>query len=178
MKPHTNFAAYTHQQLYAMLQAGDPNSARHAAEKWKSASLGLHEQADNLSAELSDFADDWTGSAADQYQVMIKDLAAGIVKVAQTASTMETMLEDAADALVKAKIQMPPPVAVPDVSPADVALAVNPPLLPPDASPAVMQAAAQQRQQAITDRRSAAAGRERRRCRARQGDRRDDRTGR
>jgi uncharacterized protein YukE len=151
MKPHTNFAAYTHQQLYAMLQAGDPNSARHAAEKWKSASIGLHEQSENLSSELAGFADDWTGGAADQYQVMIKDLAAGITRVAQTAAAMETMLEDAADALVKAKIQMPPPVAVPDVSPADVALAVNPPLLPPDASPAVMQAAAQQRQQAITN---------------------------
>lgn len=151
MKPHTNFAAYTHQQLYAMLQAGDPNSARHAAEKWKSTSIGLHEQAHNLSGELAHFADDWTGGAADQYQVMIKDLAAGISKVAQTAAAMETMLEDAADALVKAKKEMPPPVAVPDVSPADVALAVNPPLLPPDASPAVMQAAAQQRQQAITN---------------------------
>ena len=151
MKPHTNFAAYTHQQLYAMLQAGDPTSARHAAGKWKSASIGLHEQSHNLSAELADFADDWTGGAADQYQVMIKDLAAGITRVAQTAAAMETMLEDAADALVKAKIQMPPPVAVPDIAPADVALAVNPPLLPPDASPAQMQAAAQQRQQAITN---------------------------
>ncbi|MGW4522857.1 WXG100 family type VII secretion target [Amycolatopsis sp. NPDC004378] len=148
---HTNFAAYSHQQLYAMLQAGDPNSARHAADKWKSAALHLHEQAHNLNSELTEFKDQWTGGAAEQYQHMIVDLANGISKVAQTAEAMNVMLDDAADALVKAKKEMPPPVSVPDVSPADVALAVNPPLLPPDASPAVVQAAAQQRQQAIAN---------------------------
>ncbi|WP_318307479.1 WXG100 family type VII secretion target [Amycolatopsis solani] len=148
---HTNFAAYSHQQLYAMLQAGDPNSARHAADKWKSAALHLHEQAHNLNSELTEFKDQWTGGAADQYQHMIVDLANGISKVAQTAEAMNVMLGDAADALVKAKKEMPPPVSVPDVSPADVALAVNPPLLPPDSSPAVVQAAAQQRQQAIAN---------------------------
>ncbi|MEU5263705.1 WXG100 family type VII secretion target [Amycolatopsis sp. NPDC021455] len=148
---HTNFAAYSHQQLYAMLQAGDPNSARHAADKWKSAALHLHEQAHNLNSELIEFKEQWTGGAADQYQRMIVDLANGISKVAQTAESMNVMLGDAADALVKAKKEMPPPVAVPDVSPADVALAVNPPMLPPDASPAVVQAAAQQRQQAIAN---------------------------
>ncbi|WP_103351439.1 WXG100 family type VII secretion target [Amycolatopsis sp. CA-128772] len=148
---HTNFAAYSHQQLYAMLQAGDPNSARHAADKWKSASLHLHEQAHNLNSELTEFKDQWTGGAAEQYQHMIIDLANGISKVAQTAEAMNVMLGDAADALVKAKKEMPPPVSVPDVAPADVALAVNPPLLPPDASPAVVQAAAQQRQQAIAN---------------------------
>lgn len=148
---HTNFAAYSHQQLYAMLQAGDPNSARHAADKWKSAALHLHEQAHNLDSELTEFKDQWTGGAAEQYQHMIIDLANGISKVAQTAEAMNVMLGDAADALVKAKKEMPPPVSVPDVAPADVALAVNPPLLPPDASPAVVQAAAQQRQQAIAN---------------------------
>ncbi|MDX3194095.1 WXG100 family type VII secretion target [Streptomyces sp. MN03-5084-2B] len=148
---HTNFAAYSHQQLYAMLQAGDPNSARHAADKWKSAALHLHEQAHNLDAELTEFKDQWTGGAADQYQRMIIDLANGISKVAQTAEAMNVTLGDAADALVKAKKEMPPPVSVPDVAPADVALAVNPPLLPPDASPAVVQASAQQRQQAIAN---------------------------
>ncbi|HET6710503.1 WXG100 family type VII secretion target, partial [Amycolatopsis sp.] len=148
---HTNFAAFSHQQLYAMLQAGDPNSARHAADKWHSAALHLHEQAHNLNAELTEFKDHWTGGAADQYQRMIIDLANGISKVARTAEAMNVTLGDAADALVKAKKEMPPPVSVPDVAPADVALAVNPPLLPPDASPALVQAAAQQRQQAIAN---------------------------
>ncbi len=148
---HTNFAAYSHQQLYAMLQAGDPSTARNAAHKWQSTGSGLFEQAENLTAELSDFSDSWTGGAADKYHTMITDLVGGIRKVAQTAHAMNHLLEDAADALVKAKTEMPPPVAVPDVSPSDVALAVNPPLLPPDSSQATMVLAAQQRQQAIAN---------------------------
>ncbi|MFI5609753.1 WXG100 family type VII secretion target [Amycolatopsis sp. NPDC051903] len=148
---HTNFAAYTHQQLYAMLQAGDPSSAQAAADQWNSAAIGLHEQAENLSKELTDFSGEWTGGAADQYKTMITDLVGGIRKVAETAQGMQHMLDDAADALVTAKAQMPPPVAVPDVSPGDVALAVNPPLLPAESSPATVAAAAQQRQQAIAN---------------------------
>ncbi|WP_340687520.1 WXG100 family type VII secretion target [Amycolatopsis coloradensis] len=148
---HTNFAAYSHQQLYAMLQAGDPNTARHAAHKWQSTGTGLFEQAENLTGELKDFSGNWTGGAADKYHTMITDLVGGIRKVAQTAHAMNNLLEDAADALVKAKKEMPPPVAVPDVSPADLALAVNPPLLPPDSSQATIINAAQQRQQAIAN---------------------------
>ncbi|MFE6615153.1 WXG100 family type VII secretion target [Amycolatopsis sp. NPDC057786] len=148
---HTNFAAYSHQQLYAMLQAGDPNTARHAAHKWQSTGTGLFEQAENLTGELKDFSGNWTGGAADKYHTMITDLVGGIRKVAQTAHAMNNLLEDAADALVKAKKEMPPPVAVPDVSPADLALAVNPPLLPPDSSPSTIISAAQQRQQAIAN---------------------------
>ncbi|MEV7551299.1 WXG100 family type VII secretion target [Amycolatopsis sp. NPDC089917] len=148
---HTNFAAYSHQQLYAMLQAGDPNTARHAAHKWQSTGSGLFEQAENLTGELKDFSGSWTGGAADKYHTMITDLVGGIRKVAQTANAMNHLLEDAADALVKAKKEMPPPVSVPDVSPADVALAVNPPLLPADSSPATIMNAAQQRQQAIAN---------------------------
>ncbi|WP_410584653.1 WXG100 family type VII secretion target [Amycolatopsis sp. lyj-108] len=148
---HTNFAAYSHQQLYAMLQSGDPNTARHAAHKWQSTGSGLFEQAENLTGELKDFSGSWTGGAADKYHTMITDLVGGIRKVAQTAHAMNNLLEDAADALVKAKKEMPPPVAVPDVAPADLALAVNPPLLPPDASQATIINAAQQRQQAIAN---------------------------
>ncbi|WP_275291529.1 WXG100 family type VII secretion target [Amycolatopsis sp. La24] len=149
--PRTNFAGYTHQQLYAMLQAGDPTTARAAAEQWSSASRGLYDQAENLSDQLTDFSSSWTGGAADQYRTMMTDLVGGIRKVAVTAQGMRDMLEDAADALVKAKAEMPPPVAVPDVSPADVALAVNPPLLPADTPPATIIAATQQRQQAIAN---------------------------
>ncbi|RJQ88123.1 WXG100 family type VII secretion target [Amycolatopsis panacis] len=149
--PRTNFGAFTHQQLYAMLQAGDPSTAREAAERWESTARGLHDQAENLSHQLSGFAGSWTGGAADQYHHMITDLVGGIRKVAVTAQGMRDLLEDASDALVQAKAEMPPPVAVPDVSPADVSLAVNPPTLPADSPPATVFAAAQQRQQAIAN---------------------------
>ncbi|HEV7973670.1 WXG100 family type VII secretion target [Amycolatopsis sp.] len=147
---HTNFAGYNHKQLYAMLQAGDPSTARAAAEKWKATGIGLYEQADNLSSELSDFEGSWTGGAADKYKTMITDLVTGIRKVGQTADQMQNLIEDAADALVKAKAEMPPPVDVPDVSPAQFELAVNPPILPADTSPETLMLAARQRQDAIT----------------------------
>ncbi|MFI6032053.1 WXG100 family type VII secretion target [Amycolatopsis magusensis] len=149
MTAHTNFGSFSHQQLYAMLHAGDPGGARAAAEKWRAAGFGLFEQADNLMAQLSEFEGHWTGGAADKYQVMIDDLVGGIRKVGQTAVSMRHLLEDAADELETAKAQMPPPVSVPEVSPADLSLAVNPPLLPPDTTPDVVQAAAQRRAAAI-----------------------------
>lgn len=146
----TNFAAYSHQQLYAMLQAGDPSTARAAADQWKAAGIGLTEQAENLSSELTEFDGNWTGGAADKYKTMVTDLINGIKKVGQTASDMQNMLEDAADALVKAKTEMPPPVDVPAVSPAQMELAVNPPVLPADTSQATLMNAAKLRQDAIT----------------------------
>ncbi|WP_020657675.1 WXG100 family type VII secretion target [Amycolatopsis benzoatilytica] len=149
--PRTNFGAFSHQQLYAMLQAGDPTTARSAAEQWNSASRGLYDQAENLSDQLKDFSSAWTGGAADEYRHMMVDLVGGIRKVAVTAQGMRDMLEDAADALAKAKTEMPPPVSVPDVAPADLALALNPPMLPADTPQATLIAAAQQRQQAIAN---------------------------
>ncbi|QFU87691.1 WXG100 family type VII secretion target [Amycolatopsis sp. YIM 10] len=151
MTAHTNFGSFSHQQLYAMLHAGDSGGARAAAEKWRAAGFGLFEQADNLMSQLSEFDGHWTGGAADKYKIMIDDLVGGIRKVGQTAVSMRHLLEDAADELDTAKAEMPPPVNVPEVSPADLSLAVNPPLLPADASPDLMQAAAQRRAAAISN---------------------------
>ncbi|WP_158888366.1 WXG100 family type VII secretion target [Amycolatopsis anabasis] len=147
----TNFAAYSHQQLYAMLQAGDSASARSAAGKWESTGIGLFEQAENLATELTDFHGSWTGGAADKYATMMTDLIGGIRKVAQTANAMRDLIEDAADALDKAKAQMPPPVDVPEVAPGDLALAANPPLLPPDASQETVLNAARARAAALAN---------------------------
>ncbi|GAA1981453.1 WXG100 family type VII secretion target [Amycolatopsis minnesotensis] len=146
----TNFAAYSHQQLYAMLQAGDAATARTAAQQWQATATGLHDQAGGLTDELHGFEDGWRGGAADKYRTMITDLVGGIRKVAHTASAMRDLLEDAADDLDKAKAEMPPPVDVPAVSPADISLAANPPLLPADASQDVVLAAARQRATAIS----------------------------
>ncbi|AXB44102.1 WXG100 family type VII secretion target [Amycolatopsis albispora] len=149
MTARTNFGSFSHQQLYAMLHAGDAGGARAAAEKWRAAGFGLFEQADNLMSQLTEFDGHWTGGAADKYKIMIDDLVGGIRKVGQTAVAMRHLLEDAADELDTAKAEMPAPVTVPEVSPADLSLAVNPPLLPADASPELVQAAAQRRAAAI-----------------------------
>lgn len=122
----TNFAQYSHQQLYAMLYAGNPTTARTAAGTWDDTGNSLHSQANRLEGQLNGFSDNWQGGAADQYKTMMTDLIGGIRKVADTAYSMRNLAYDAADAQDTARAQMPPPVDVPTVPPATVALAGAP----------------------------------------------------
>jgi hypothetical protein len=122
----TNFAQYSHQQLYAMLYAGDPNSARTTANGWDSTGNALHSQANTLEGKLGSFQGNWQGGAADQYTTMVNDLIGGIRKVADTAYTMRDLANDAADAQDTARAQMPAPVDVPTVPAATLALASAP----------------------------------------------------
>jgi uncharacterized protein YukE len=122
----TNFAQYSHQQLYNMLYAGDPNSARTVANGWDSTANALHSQANTLAGQLSGFQGNWTGGAADQYTTMVNDLISGIRKVADTAYTMRDLANETADAQDTARAQMPPPVDVPTVPAATLALASAP----------------------------------------------------
>lgn len=124
--PRTDFAQYSHQQLYAMLYAGNPNTARTAGGTWDDTGNSLHEQAGRLEKQLSGFSDSWQGGAANQYQTMVNDLIGGIRKVADTAYSMRNLAYDAADAQDTARQQMPAPVDVPTVPPATVALASAP----------------------------------------------------
>lgn len=122
----TNFAQYSHQQLYSMLYAGDPNSARTAANGWDSTANALHSQANTLESQLGSFQGNWSGGAADQYTTMVNDLIGGIRKVADTAYTMRDLANDAASAQETAREQMPAPVDVPTVPAATLALASAP----------------------------------------------------
>jgi uncharacterized protein YukE len=122
----TNFAQYSHQQLYAMLYAGNPSTARTAAGTWDDTGNSLHSQANRLEGQLNGFSDNWQGGAADQYKTMMTDLIGGIRKVADTAYSMRNLAYEAADAQDTARAQMPAPVDVPTVPPATVALASAP----------------------------------------------------
>ena len=122
----TNFSQYSHQQLYSMLYAGDPNSARGAANGWDSTGNALHSQANSLEGQLSGFQGNWQGGAADQYTTMVNDLIGGIRKVADTAYTMRNLANNAADAQDTARAQMPAPVDVPTVPAATLAMASAP----------------------------------------------------
>jgi uncharacterized protein YukE len=124
--PRTDFAQYSHQQLYGMLYAGNPTTARTAGGTWDDTGNSLHEQAGRLEKQLSGFSDSWQGGAANQYQTMVKDLIGGIRKVADTAYSMRNLAYDAADAQDTARQEMPAPVDVPTVAPATVALASAP----------------------------------------------------
>lgn len=146
----TNFGQYSHQQLYAMLYAGDPTSAQNAANGWDATGNSLHSQANALEGQLNGFQGNWTGGAADQYTTMVTDLIGGIRKVADTAFTMRNLAADAADAQDTARAEMPQPVDVPTVPAATLALASSP--IQVDAStPATVVAQMQQaRANAVT----------------------------
>lgn len=122
----TDFAKYSHAQLYAMLYAGDPSTAQNAAEAWDATGNSLHNQANTLEAQLTGFQGNWTGGAAESYNTMITDLIGGIRKVADTAYSMRNLAYDAADAQNTARAEMPAPVDVPTVAPATLALATAP----------------------------------------------------
>ena len=145
----TNFAQYSHQQLYNMLYAGDPNSARTTANGWDSTGNALHSQANTLSGQLSGFQGNWSGGAADQYTTMVNDLIGGIRKVADTAYTMRDLANDAADAQDTARAQMPPPVDVPTVPAATLALASSPIQVDASTPAAVVAQMTQARAQAV-----------------------------
>jgi hypothetical protein len=122
----TNFGQYSHQQLYSMLYAGDPNSARTTANGWDSTGNALHSQANTLEGKLGSFQGNWQGGAADQYTTMVNDLIGGIRKVADTAYRMRDLSNDAADAQDTARAEMPAPVDVPTVPAATLAMASAP----------------------------------------------------
>src|SRR3990170_2623824 len=109
-----------------MLPAGDEPTARTAAHSWEAVGARLGEQASNLEGKLTRFREDWKGGAAEQYQLMVDDLATGLRKIAEAALVMRDLTHDSADALAKAKREMPPPVAVPHVPEATVRMATTP----------------------------------------------------
>jgi uncharacterized protein YukE len=125
MTPHTNFGQYSHEQLYTMLFASDPDTVDEAAQIWDTTGKGLHDKANDLQSQLTGFQDKWQGGAAQQYQSMISDLTDGIRKVADTAFAMRDLTHDAGEALVTARAKMPKPVNVPQVSPSVMSLATT-----------------------------------------------------
>lgn len=154
MKPnsasaHTNFAQFSHEQLYGMLFAGQPETVSAAAEVWDSTGKGLHDKAGDLESQLTGFRDKWRGGAADQYQSMITDLAAGIRKVADTAFAMRDLTNDASEALAEARLKMPRPVNVPQVSPSTLSLATTQLRVEADTPPQVVAQMQQQQADAV-----------------------------
>ncbi|QUQ72217.1 WXG100 family type VII secretion target [Kutzneria sp. CA-103260] len=149
MTPHTNFAQYSHEQLYTMLFASDPDTVTEAADTWDTTGKGLHDKANDLQSQLSGFQNKWQGGAAQQYQSMISDLADGIRKVADTAFAMRDLTHDAGEALVTARAKMPKPVNVPQVSPSVMSLATTQIQVQADTPPQVVAQMQQQQAAAV-----------------------------
>jgi hypothetical protein len=141
----TDFSQYSLAQLTHMLYESDPATGLNTAQAWDATGKMLHEQASNLESRLRNFDGEWRGTASDEYKRMVVDLIGGIRKVADTSLQMRDLTYDAVDSLNKARASMPPPVDIPTVSPATLALATQP--LPIDAStpaPVAAQMASEQ----------------------------------
>jgi hypothetical protein len=67
--PITNFAALPHEQLIAMLEAGDVSSVRQCGDLWRNITRSLRERADELDQQLAEFSPYWQGSAANEYNL-------------------------------------------------------------------------------------------------------------
>jgi uncharacterized protein YukE len=149
--PKTNFPRYNHPQLYQMLHDGDESTARSAADSWDGVGARLHEQAGSLETKLTAFREQWQGGAAEQYQLMITDLSAGLRRIGDAMFAMRDTTHEAGDDLVVAKNNMPPPVSVPNVSPATVFLATTPVEVDPLASTQDVAALRQRQADASTE---------------------------
>ncbi|GAA3521310.1 WXG100 family type VII secretion target [Actinocatenispora rupis] len=145
----TDFSQYSHQQLVAMLYAGDPKTARGAGSTWDATGGSLHDRANDLEKQLHSFSDKWSGGAAQQYHTMITDLAKGIRKVADTAYDVRDLTYSSAEALEDARRKMPQPVSVPDLSPSTVQLATTPLSLDPSLPSDVVQSLASKQNDAV-----------------------------
>jgi uncharacterized protein YukE len=124
---YTDFASYSHPELYNMLFASDPANIRQAASAWEDTGRMLGEQADELQRRLVSFQQMWQGKAADEYRLMITDLARGLEKVSAGAIAMKNLVTESVEAVEKARAAMPPPMAVADLDPRVMAAATAAP---------------------------------------------------
>jgi hypothetical protein len=116
--PLTNFSAFSHEQLVAMLAAGDPATVRSAADVWRKVAKGLDERGHLIQEELKKFAPYWSGEAAYKYKVMMTDLVEGCFDVAEVVGLTRDVTYSSADSLRRAQQAMPAVVAVPMLGPA------------------------------------------------------------
>ncbi len=123
---NTNFASFSHEQLTQMLYASNPSGVSAVGAIWTVVGTSLRERSTDLMQQLNSFEDMWTGGAADQFKVMIKDLSDGIEQVADTALAVRDLTYAAADALTDARNRMPAVVPVTPLSPAVIAIANSP----------------------------------------------------
>jgi len=142
----SDFSQHSHPELVRMLYASKPETVASAARGWEAAGNALHDRAGDVERQLREFEQWWDGSAARQYQTMIKDLTSGIRRVADTAYAIRDLTYSSAEALETARKAMPAPQAVPDLAPSVIAAATTPLVLPADTPPATVDAL--QRQQA------------------------------
>lgn len=110
----TNWNAYSHEQLYAMLwQDADVGDVSTVAAEWGRHSSALTEYADQLRRQADELRSNWQGRAADLAADRLAELSDRIWNAGARAGTVGKAAGDAGDALALARNTMPPPTPDP-----------------------------------------------------------------
>ncbi|WP_424183423.1 PPE domain-containing protein [Actinokineospora sp. G85] len=104
---------YDHPTLYKMINSGPgPGASTAQTEYWESLAGELERIDGDLNSKLSTLAVTWEGGAADGAQAGLTPLQAWAADAKGGASVMGASTEYQADAVAKARAEMPEPVAV------------------------------------------------------------------
>ncbi|ONI75138.1 hypothetical protein ALI144C_41055 [Actinosynnema sp. ALI-1.44] len=108
----TNWDAYTHEELYAMLwQNADVGDVGAVAAEWGRHGAALAEQADALQEQRTALESSWHGAAAEQAMTLLGELKERIAAIGVRAEQVQQATDAAGDALAFARATMPPPTA-------------------------------------------------------------------
>ncbi|MFE2407837.1 WXG100 family type VII secretion target [Kitasatospora sp. NPDC059408] len=104
---YTDFGAYSHTQLRAMVQALNPGEVMAAGDPWRRAADTLKAIRTTLTRASTEAATTWEGTTSDAFHTRMLHLADRINHAAAYANDAANTLHHVADAIAKAKRDMP-----------------------------------------------------------------------
>jgi uncharacterized protein YukE len=109
----TNWNAYSHQELYAMVCGdADPGQVGEQSAVLDGLGRGAYDCADELSSQRQQVAQVWQGQASGAFDSTLDEHTSGGTAVAEHAAALSTAILRASEALSRAQAQMPAPVDV------------------------------------------------------------------
>lgn len=106
----TNWNAYTHEQLYAMVwENADVADVTGVADEWGRHSTELAGHADAMQRHRAEMGTHWTSESADAATSRLGRIGDRTSGVGERASTVSHAAQNAGDALASARNSMPPP---------------------------------------------------------------------
>lgn len=109
----TNWNAYSHEELYAMVKTGaDPGQVGEQAAVLDGLGRGASEAADDLTSRRGQVPEAWEGQASNAFGSTLGEHSAGGAAVAEHAAALSAAVLRASEALSRAQSAMPEPVDV------------------------------------------------------------------
>ncbi|HEX6684378.1 MAG TPA: WXG100 family type VII secretion target [Candidatus Limnocylindrales bacterium] len=99
----TDFSRFTPLQQAEMLAKGDPAAVRACGDLWSDVAGSLYSRVGDLEQQLRSFGPYWTGTAAEQYKQMVRNLIEGMRQTADVARLVAENVYRAGEALAAAK---------------------------------------------------------------------------